>query len=203
MKLMFTDNSPGGHACRNMRKIITFVFVLFVAWGCTSDKEIVDNFGSCLNEHEKLSYSNLVSFCDQFISSNYPNDPLEDGYRKFLSEVVESDPKAWKTDKAKILEMSSELKRVFGDSYDQSRASFTVKSPIAKCLQASNNERFFLARRGIKNLLEDKEKKGELGPNILAGAMLTNKIDPTKGLNKVIFVTEVLWRLVYLNSMEA
>jgi hypothetical protein len=114
--------------------------------------------------------------------------------------LEDSDPGTWKTDTAKIFQMNSELRAAFGKSYDEVRANFSVESSLTKCLRESNSRKFFLQRRGIEGLLEDKEMRGELGPNILAGAMQANKINPTKGINKTIFVTEVLWRLLYLNA---
>jgi hypothetical protein len=185
-----------------MRKIITFKIILCFFGGCASDKETADSFVNCLSHLEQKSYANLVSLCDKFVLSNYPDDQLDDGYQKFLDGLLEADPKTWKIDTSMVYEMNFELAKVFGDTYDQGRANFLIGSPLTKCLQESNRTRLSLKRIGLENLLEDKKKSGQLSPNLIAGAMQANRISPTKGIGKTIFVTEVLWRLLYLNSVK-
>ena len=90
--------------------------------------------------------------------------------------------------------MSKKLKKVFGKTYKTERCEFSGNSKISACLKENSTS------SAIDEFVEHKEKWGSGGgPQIVASGMKAHNTSPTKGLSKTIFVTEVVWRLVYLN----
>lgn len=178
-----------------MRNMLLTILVLTVV-SCTTDNQAQDDFTNCLSINERQAYSALVDLCDDFIRANYPNDELNDGYIDFLNDIGLTEPssKTWKYDTLRINKMSKELKEVFGETYKVDRCEFSRNSKIVTCLKENSTS------SGIDKFIEHKEDWGSSGgPHIVASGMKASNISPTKGLSKTIFVTEVVWRLLYLD----
>jgi hypothetical protein len=175
--------------------LLTILFLGVVS--CTTDNQAHNNFKNCLNSNERQAYLELVELCDDFIKMNYPNYELDDGYLNYQNDLALNEPttKIWKVDTLRIEKMSKRLKKIFGDTYHVDRCEFSRDSRVVSCLKENSTS------SAIDKFIEGKEQRGSSGgPMIVASGMKAHNTSPTNGLNKTIFVTEVVWRLLYLNS---
>jgi len=171
------------------QSLILFVFIF---WSCASDKKAIRNFEACLDKDELASYSKLEKLCDKFISVNYPRIPLDKGYEAFLDDLMLSDTsKYWTMDTLHILEMNNLLKDTFKETYDFKESNFLPNSSVMTCLMKFSNSRF------VDKFAKDKSRAGYIGPHIISGEMSVRDESPTAGLNKILFVTDVVWRCQY------
>jgi len=185
----------------NMTKNLAMVSILVLLFGCRKMNAIHD-FESCLKESELQSYSRLVSLCDDFIIANFPDENLEGGYEQYLTDseefLLNGEPssKLWDIDTARVLKMNRELENVFAE-YDGGRGIFGIYSSIMLCLKEANKLRVSTGKFAVDNLLDGHERAGDVSPGWAAGVMLSTGLNPSKGIEKTIFVTEVLWPTLY------
>jgi hypothetical protein len=167
------------------------IFVTMMITSCTSEKDAVDSFRKCLGPKELQAYLSLENLCDNFIKSNYPDLELNDGYRKFLDDSEDFAIRQWLFDSSAIVETNSKLKEAFGDLYDETQGSFFPLSDLTHCMQQASNSPL------IDSFIEDKMSSGAMSTNIIAGNMNAHDIDPTKGLVRIFFISEVVFRLQF------
>lgn len=141
----------------------------------------------------ELAAYQLEKLCDDFIINNYPEPGLAEGYKVFLDDLIKSNESVhWKVDTLAILEMHTQLKNTFREGYDKKQSTLLPSSSIMICLKKASNSRL------IDEFIYDKSKSGGyIGPHIIGGRLRVYSDDPSQGLNKVICVTDVIWRYQY------
>jgi len=179
-----------------MKFLVTTILTICI-WSCTTDDTAVSDFTGCLTPDEREVLADLEKLSDRFILANYPNVDLSNGYKLFLDELFRDDKGLWKIDSSSVIDVNRKLKRVYGDDYDEEKANFLPLSSLNFCLKKASNNRF------VDKFIKSKSSAGEIGPGIIGGGMQGNNITPDKGLNKIIFITEVVFRTMYFQITNA
>jgi hypothetical protein len=146
---------------------------------------------------QRSALKELGSVCDTFIKYNYPNMTLDVGYRHFLKDL-ENEREAWTTDDSiAVMNVNRTLKAAFGEGYNSDKAYFTSISTLTTCLEEKSNNRF------VDDFIKGNiNSGGGLGPNIIGWSIINNKVDPISGLVKIIYQTEVVYRILYFTTIE-
>ena len=166
-------------------------------FSCTADNQAVDNFNNCITTQQKEALRQLETVCDTFIRFNYPDMSIDQGYRKFLKDMeLEND--SWKTnDSVAVMNVNRTLKEAFGDGYDEETAVFNLLSTLTNCLEKTSNNRF------VDDFIEkSKNSGGGDGPSIVGWRIINRKADPMRGQIKIIYLTEVVYRILYYRTIK-
>lgn len=162
---------------------------------CPSDQEAINYFNECLSIKQQRALSELESVSNDFIRLNYPKTELFEGYKLFLNDVSEIGKSFRLTDSSSVIRTNALIKAAFGDHYDERQASFLQWSKLNSCLlKASNNEY-------IDMYTQSKFYSDEIEPDFVAMDLKANELNPGNGLIKTIFLTEVVFRYLYLKTV--
>ncbi|NOS94271.1 MAG: hypothetical protein HOP30_20340 [Cyclobacteriaceae bacterium] len=143
---------------------------------------------------ELLAYQELEKVCNHFIAHNYPHLNIPEGYKQFLKDM-ENENEHWIfSDSIAIANVNHDLKEAFGNGYNSEDAHFTAISSLYMCLVKPRS------RRNVNTLIENVTNAGGgLGTGIVGWNIILHKFDPTTGKVKVIFLTEVVYRILYFH----
>lgn len=179
-----------------MKYVQLLIILSTLIISCTSDKTAIDNFYSCLTVEQRTALRDLESVCNRFIKHNYPEMDTDEGYKQFLKDI-EAEREAWTTDDSiAVMNLNQRLKATFGE-YIADKAFFSALSPVTTCLKKTSNSKF------VNKFVEDNYScGGGLGPNLIAWSIINNKLDPTSGQVKIIYQTEVVYRILFLNTTK-